>query len=161
MLPAINFTDAEHDEMQQRPPGDPQWRGFTEAQLAMRMSIGKKFAAFTLQYDDSMTEQDRRGYERAPLWGFYLPRGDDAWLPRRVYGQITVTGDDSQARAHVVSGHPMWINRVLGGVPLNELVRVDRWPERTLQMLREGLIPNAGWFEDPLGFFGVIESINR
>lgn len=154
----MNLTEEEKRELETYPVSNnfvPQ----SPEQFAMRLSIAKKFCAYALENDSTLTPEMRAIYEQYPLWGFYESadyRADDAStypIPRRSYGVMKVHDAESgepQSALHMVTAHFFWVNDVVGGVTTSEVTRVDQWSDRAKDTIRFCLAP--GIFLDPLGF---------
>jgi hypothetical protein len=57
---------------------------------------------------------------------------------RRFYGMCVM--DSGEIRAHAVTTMMAFNNDVVGGIPLNELVRVKQWSESQIDRLNSGMI---------------------
>jgi len=87
-------------------------------------------------------------YDSHPLHAFYTDAAGKAiW---RLYG--VAVRDDGTPLGHTCRAMLLGNNKAVGGVPLGELVRCERWSAEQLAFLRSGMVPDAGIFLDPLGF---------
>ncbi len=117
---------------------------FTEAQLTVRLQIAKKIHARFMEMDSTMPSWAQEAYTQCPMWGFYTHVTHPGSSCMRVYGAME---DDGM---HVESAHIWFTNDVIGGVPRDNLVRVDRWSASQKECLRLNNAP--GWFLDPIAF---------
>jgi len=156
MLPGgFALTPEEQAELQARPIGEPQWRGLTDAQIALRIEIGKKFQAYANSTDPTMAPRYRVIYDKCPMWGFYeSAETADAWPPRRAYG--VCIGEGGEERLHAATLMMAVNNKILDGIPVTALRRVDRWSPQTIQRMRCGMYRGIGIWEDPLGFVQLL-----
>jgi len=143
------LTEEEKEELRKNPPS-LDFELVSEEQFLLRLSIAKKMCAFF--NDTSVPPEYRAIYEKYPMWAFYESTDSEATLPRRVYGAILQTDEDgSKTEAvHAATAHLLWVNYVVGGVPVTKLKRVDRWNENSEMMIK--MSGAKGMFCDPLGF---------
>lgn len=129
-----------------------EWRDYTEEQLQTRISIGRKAMEHMLCHDPTVTNEARAIYAKCPMWGFYKSAGAGDRALYRVYG---VSWSDDEESVKAISAHFVCNNKVIGGVPVCDIMRVDRWTAEDLDFFRE-FVPTPGIFVDPLGFVLVI-----
>lgn len=157
-MQALGLTPQEKAELDARPMGDPKWRGLTDAQIAIRIEIGKKMQAYFNRVDPTMTDRFKAIYEKMPMWAFYEDaESETGWPPRRAYG--VCFGEDGEERLQTATLMPCINNRTIGGCPVNCLKRVDRWSPHTLEQMKCGLYQGIGIWEDPLGFFTLLMEV--
>jgi hypothetical protein len=144
----MSLLNAEEEaELHARPIGAREWRNLTEEQIVRRIGILKKMHA---SIESDMLPWQRDLYAKMPVWGFYVDaHSEDAWLPRRVYGVCLGEGDEE--RVHNVTLLIMMNNNTLGGTPVTQLRRVERWSAEHIERMRCGMYTDIGLFEDPLG----------
>lgn len=150
----MELTSEEQLELSTRPIS-PEWRDFTEDQIKTRVEIGKKFMEYIIKDDITMEPWAKEIYTKMPMWGFYI---DPKFrVRRRVFGALKQS--DSTPGVHAASAHFLWTNYVIGGVPINELERIDRWTEEDKMFFKGNNCP--GLFLDPLGFIQFISENNK
>lgn len=147
------FTAEEDAELKTRPIGG--LYSFTEEQLSLRVAIGKKMTAWFCAVDSTMSADVRKVYEDFPMWAFYVTKSSD--LPKRSYG--VCFGEDKKPRLHTAACHIMFTNLTIGGTPVEDLVKVDRWSAEQLARIEFNNDPAI--FLDPLGFMIVLRQVAK
>jgi hypothetical protein len=149
----LNLTAEEGAELHARPIGAPEWRNLTEQQLLLRIEIAKKMWLLVKQADPTLQAWHIELYERMPPWGFYVDaHSADCWPPRRIFGLCRSASEPFEQRVHNVTLMIAMNNATLGGTPVTELRRVERWSEAHIRQMCTGWYKCIGLFEDPLGF---------
>ena len=140
------FSDEERAEYKARPIGGA--FELTEEQLAARLATAKRVVEYGNNGGDpDMPDFARAVYKAAPPYAFFvtvLP--DGTRLRRRVYGAMN--RDDGEMWVHCATAHIGWV----GGVPVSELTRIDRWAPEDLAFFRRLPPHERTAFEDPHGF---------
>lgn len=148
------LTDAEREELKARPISE-EWTEFTEEQLKVRVGIAEKYCQFFLDNDHDASEEAKQQYRDWPMWCFY--RDTSGGNPKRSYGVCTYA--DGTAGLHTVSCHIAFTNDIIGGTPVSQLTKVDRWTADDLVSIQ--LNSSPGIFADPLGFMILLHSHAR
>ncbi len=145
-MSAPPLTPTERAELAARPVTRA-WRDYDDAALALRVDIARGPHAVMLA-DPATPEWTRTLYATYPPWAFYTDT-DNGSMCRRIFGFMQIEGETC-ARAHCITAHLGWINKVVGGVPVTELRAIERWSDEHKAKLRLNNAP--GVFLDPLGF---------
>lgn len=126
---ATMLSDVEREELRARPVGSIH-QELPPEHLALRRGIARKLFEIvkTTPWWSERPAAVRDAYERYPPWKFYR---SDSGAPRRVYG-VCEYGDGS-CGLHAVTAHFLWVNDIVGGIPLSEasggLIEADTWSE--------------------------------
>lgn len=99
-------------------------------------------------FDDKIVN----AYVEYPPFMFYTDPSNSSI--RRIYGFVIT--DDNEIRAHSVSAMTMINNDVLGGVSLNDCVRLKQWSAAHLDKLNSGLVRGADAFLKTDGYMHFI-----
>jgi hypothetical protein len=125
---------------------------YTEEQLNLRKRIGKRITKKIYEHAMQTKPELANEYLTHPPYLFYTCKNGIA--KRRIYG-ICQYKDGSKG-AHAVTAMVMFNNDVVGGVPLSEMVPLEKWSDEHLSFLNSGLIKYKNAFIDPLGFIEFI-----
>ena len=87
-------------------------------------------------------------YIKYPPFMFYTNSSNT--VIRRIYGLMVV--DNNEIRAHAVTAMFVMNNDIVGGVPVDELVRVKQWSQSQLDKLNSGMVLCKEAFLTPMGF---------
>lgn len=143
------LTPEEVDELSARPMGSG-FRALTDAQLALRVSAAKKFAAKREQ-SASMAAWARAIYEKAPVWGFYIeshPLGLERCI--RADGVLHDRDDGDCVWASTVTPDGRLL-MLIHPVPLSHLRRVAQWRPADLASFAALPAHEHSLMIDPLG----------
>ncbi len=151
--PTENEYQEELAETNERPIGYN--CNYTSAQLAIRLRLAKRFTKIIYKHALTHDKDIADCYVTHPPYMFYTEQktiDENSPTPiRRLYG--ICVGSSGDFRAHAVSAMSMFNNAVIGGVPLKDMVSIDKWSETQMEYLNSGLIRYVGAFTDPLGFY--------
>ena len=150
ILVAPSCVNAAHNaELAERPLGTQQ--RLTAEQHALRIEVGK--ITTRLVYEDCLRTQPHLAplYLKHPPYLFYTTGDGDSGPRMRIFGWGSTP--EGEPRAHVVSAHLVVNSVLMGGIAEVDLVAMTQWRDSDEQFLRSGLVPDAGAFLDPLGFF--------
>jgi hypothetical protein len=143
------LTEAEITELAERPVIE-ELQDFTEEQLVRRVEIAKKYCTFFSNADLTMSLWSRTLYDQYPIWGFYV----DGTCMKRAYGVSHGANGD---RVHTATCMFLMTNLTVGGTPVADLTRVNRWTDA--QKASACLNPTPGTFLDPLGFMNILRLV--
>jgi hypothetical protein len=148
--------EQENEELTERPIGED--CDYTKEQLDIRIRFAKRITKD--MYKDALKQDKNLAdcYITHPPYMYYTTKeshNNKASTPiRRFYGVFVDT--DGEYRAHAVTAMLMFNNRVIGGVPLDDMVPSENLTDAQLEHLKCGLIRGAGAFKDPLGFIAFV-----
>lgn len=155
--PRLELAPAEIAELDAFTYGAAVPSDLTPERFQFRKAIAAKTAAH-LEAVSGFAPAVRQVLRQYPFDGFYTNKEGTAI--RRAYGVVEY--DDGTFGLRMVSLLAGWVNNVLNGVPLDDVVRVEEWTDE--QKSRMQVLANAhmttrriGAFSDPLGFVKVLK----
>lgn len=148
------LSPEQRKELADRPFGT-QFTDFTESQLNMRIEIGKIFWNLMSEMDSSLTEEMKAIYEKYPLWAFYTD--EDEVVIKRSFGVGVY--ENGHPCLHTMTCMIMFTNETVGGTPVENVIRTDRWNADQLDRIKLNNAP--GMFCDPLGFLVALRAYHQ